>query len=332
MFKKIIGIVCTIAVLMASFGVVFAEDTVATIAAGTATVDKGTENATVSIPITFKGELKLSSLQVNVNFNNALTPVKFTQGDVLKLVEPSLLKNPVVIGFFDVTAKGIETKDGTLVTLEFVVPTTELKDFVIDIIPVEIYDSNDNDITKNIEAISGKISVIGDDNEPVNDGMTSSERKKDVICLVVNKSLTITNGTRKYIDDQNPLVMPYINNDRTMVPLRFISEALNAEVLWEEGWDGCIIKKGDKEIKFTFGSAEFTVNGKKYTYEAPIEMLHDRTMVPVRFISEHLDCDVYWEPINSAVVISPIDNPWVPERKTEITAINEMLLSIFGII
>jgi len=54
------------------------------------------------------------------------------------------------------------------------------------------------------------------------------------------------------------------------------------------------------------------------TFDAPIEMLHDRTMVPVRFFSEQLGCDVYWEPINSLVVISPKDNPWVPERKSEI--------------
>lgn len=351
LLKKIVGILCIIAVLATSFSIVSAEDAVATISAGTVAVDKGTENVTVSLPIMFKGNLKLSSLQVNVNFDNALTLVKFTQGDVLELVEPPIKKSPVVIGFYDATANGADANDGTLATLEFSVPTAQIKDFSIEIEPVEIYAINDIEITKDFLAISGKISVIGDptdeeiENEPeqvpdaqpdeepnIQETLTSAERKKDVICLKIGTSFTMCYGEMKSIDDVNPLVVPYIRNDRTMVPLRYISEALGADVLWEEGWDGCIIKKGDKEIEFTFGSADFTVNGKKYTYEAPIEMLYDRTMVPLRFISEHLDCNVYWEPINSAVIIAPADNPWKPERQAEIRATNEMLLSILGII
>ncbi len=171
-----------------------------------------------------------------------------------------------------------------------------------------------------------------DEDETTLELMTSDERKKDVICLMIDRNMTITYGDKKVIDEESPEVVPYITNDRTMVPLRFISEALGAEVLWEEGWDGCIIKKGDDEIKFTFGSAEFEVNGKKMTYDAPIEMVANRTMVPIRFFSEQLGCDVYWEEINRAVIIAPIDNPWVPDREAEITAVNEMLLTILAIL
>ena len=98
---------------------------------------------------------------------------------------------------------------------------------------------------------------------------------------------------------------PIIIDGRTLVPLRFVAETLGAEVLWEEGWDGCKIKKGDKEIEITFGSAKFKVNGEEIIYDAPIELVYDRTMVPIRFISEQFDMDVYWNEKNSAVVISP---------------------------
>ncbi len=169
-------------------------------------------------------------------------------------------------------------------------------------------------------------------NLPADEELSSAERKKDVICLKVGKSMTISYGLKKNIDDENPLVVPYIIHDRTMVPIRFISEALGADVLWENGWSGCIIKKAGKEIKLEFGSSEFFVNGEKFSFEVPVEVVHDRTMVPIRFVSEQLDCDVYWEAINSAVIISPKDNPWQPERKAEINAINEMLLSILNIL
>lgn len=173
--------------------------------------------------------------------------------------------------------------------------------------------------------------VKDEEKEDTEKELTSLERKKDVICLKIGKSMTITYD-KKTLIDENPLVVPYIVNDRTLVPLRFISEKLGAEVLWEDGWDGCVIKKGETEIKITFGSAEFLVNGEKFTYEAPIEVVNDRTMVPVRFVSEVLGQDVYWHEGAELVIISPIDKPWVETRQAEKTAIDEMLISILGIL
>lgn len=166
---------------------------------------------------------------------------------------------------------------------------------------------------------------------PVEPEFTDEDRKKDVILLQIGRNLSVAYGEKRKIDPENDLVVPYIVNDRTLVPLRFIAETLGAEVLWEEGWDGCIIKKDDTEIKITFGSADFTVNGEKFTYEAPIEVVHDRTMVPVRFVSENLGCDVYWHEKNKAVVISPADNPWVEDREAEKVALGEMLVTILPI-
>ena len=172
------------------------------------------------------------------------------------------------------------------------------------------------------------IEEVADNSIPV---FTSSKRKEDVICMKIGENMTFTYGKKQVIDEDSRVV-PYIVNDRTLVPLRYISETLGAEVLWEDGWDGCIIKKDDTEIKITFGSAEFTVNGEKIVYEAPIETVYDRTMVPVRFVSEVLKCDVYWNELNQAVVISPMDNPWVEKRTVEVQALNEMLISLLGIL
>lgn len=162
--------------------------------------------------------------------------------------------------------------------------------------------------------------------------LTSDDRKKDVICLKIGNKNSFVYGEMKQIDKDNELVVPYITNDRTLVPLRFVAETLGAEVLWEEGWNGCKIKKDGKEIEITFGSAKFKVNGEEIVYDAPIELAYDRTMVPIRFISEQFDMDVYWNEKNSAVVISPKSNPWQEKRDVEITALNEMLITILEIL
>lgn len=289
----------------------------------------------VSVPITFKGNITLAALQLEVSTPAGVEFVKFTNGDILDgIITPKEGVTPVVIPFIDITVKGVEVKSGTLAILEYKVPTSQVKDFNLLLTVEEAIGEEDKSIKDSFVLVNGciKVESTGVSSGYVEEIMTSEERKSDVICMKIGKSTAISYGKKKQIDENDRKVVPYITNDRTMIPLRFVSETLGAEVLWEEGWDGCIVKKGDKEIKFTFGSDVFSVNGEEVKFDAPIEMLNDRTMVPVRFFAEQLGCDVYWEPINSLVVIAPEDNPWVPERKSEIRAINEMLISIYGIL
>ena len=154
---------------------------------------------------------------------------------------------------------------------------------------------------------------------------TLENRIADVILLQIDNCYAASYGKKKAIDENNNRVVPYISHDRTLVPLRFVAETLGADVLWENGWNGCIIKKDNKEIKITFGSNEFTVNGKTIIYDAPIEVVEERTMVPIRLISEELDCNVYWQKDNRAVIISPLSNPWDETAQTEKTAILKLL-------
>ena len=154
---------------------------------------------------------------------------------------------------------------------------------------------------------------------------TTEQRKSDIICLQIDNCNAVAYGKKKAIDENNALVVPYISHNRTLVPLRFVAETLGADVVWESGWNGCIIKKEDKEIKITFGSAEFEVNGKKVVYDAPIEVIEERTMVPVRFVSEEFDCDVHWDEENRTVIISPLANPWKESRTTEKNTLAEII-------
>lgn len=167
--------------------------------------------------------------------------------------------------------------------------------------------------------------------EPVVNVPANIKRKQNVICLQIGKNEAIVFNKKVAIDEGNKNVVPYITNDRTLVPLRFVSENLGAEVIWDKENGGCIVKKDETEVAITFGSAEFTVNGEKVTYDAPIEVVEDRTMVPIRFVSETLGYDVYWNAPNQAVVVSPIDDPWVEGREAEKLALIEMLVTLLPI-
>ena len=78
---------------------------------------------------------------------------------------------------------------------------------------------------------------------------------------------------------------PYIDgNSRTMVPIRFVSEALFADV----GWDGIkkkvTISKDNTQILLTIGQKSATVNGKHFELDSAPVIVQDRTFVPLRFI------------------------------------------------
>jgi hypothetical protein len=92
---------------------------------------------------------------------------------------------------------------------------------------------------------------------------------------------------------------PFIHNDRTLVPLRVISEQLGAEVGWNNEDRTVHIKKGDRSVLLRIDSrlVEYDRAGEK-TYNvsdvAPF-IVEDRTVVPLRLISNALGVDIGWD-------------------------------------
>ncbi|OQB15584.1 MAG: hypothetical protein BWY15_00296 [Firmicutes bacterium ADurb.Bin193] len=103
---------------------------------------------------------------------------------------------------------------------------------------------------------------------------------------------------------------PILVNDRTMVPMRYIFEIMGATVSWEEATETVTAVKGDTTIVLKIGSTEAKVNGAAKVLDAPAMLYQDRTMVPIRFISESLGADVQWiEASNKVVITTKKDAP-----------------------
>jgi len=89
-------------------------------------------------------------------------------------------------------------------------------------------------------------------------------------------------------------VAPFIQNGRTLVPVRFVSEALGAKVDWIDTNKEIVIVLGAKVIGLWVGKDTATVNGVESKLEAPPLIQDSRTFVPVRFVSEGLGAQVDW--------------------------------------
>ena len=104
-------------------------------------------------------------------------------------------------------------------------------------------------------------------------------------------------------------VPAYIENNRTMVPVRFISEALNAEVNWDSGTRRVtIISSSGITIELTIGDtimAFYGMSGVKteVIMDVSAEIRGGRTFIPVRYVAEALGLSVFWNDITRTVVL-----------------------------
>ena len=120
-----------------------------------------------------------------------------------------------------------------------------------------------------------------------------------------------TNEISVYLDgqrltfDQPPVAM----NNRTLVPLRAIFEGLGATVDWNGEKQTILATRGDTAIMLQLGvpsMAKQVGNGAIQYIQldvAPLAM-NNRTLVPVRAISEAFDCQVLWDGAANRVDIS----------------------------
>lgn len=136
----------------------------------------------------------------------------------------------------------------------------------------------------------------GDVEITVSSGNISTKTTLHIIDLTVK-----VNNKEIQFPDQNP----YINKEqRTMVPVRFISEGLGAEVKWDNATRTVIIKSQDKIINLTIGESKALVNGNSIAFDTKAEIKNGRTMVPLRFVSEVLGAEVKWDNENRTVEIN----------------------------
>lgn len=100
---------------------------------------------------------------------------------------------------------------------------------------------------------------------------------------------------------------PYINEDaRTMVPVRFISEKLGAEVTYTDGLVQIVKKDRRIAIKVNEKWAIVNILGKsdsKKDLDTSVVLKEGRTFVPLRFVSEQLDTKVDWDANTKTVSI-----------------------------
>lgn len=120
-------------------------------------------------------------------------------------------------------------------------------------------------------------------------------------------------GVKVYLDGNEvifPDAQPFIDaRERTLVPIRFVSEALGAKVDWDNDTKTVYIEKDNDKIRYTINEFRAYLNDKVVSFDSFGILKENRTFVPLRFISEMLMCDVAWSDSEKTVKIKSPDKP-----------------------
>ncbi len=101
---------------------------------------------------------------------------------------------------------------------------------------------------------------------------------------------------------------PFLQNNRTLVPVRVISEDLGATVTWDNDQRTVTVVKGDRTVLLRIDRQliEYQIAGQK-SYQlsdvAP-RIYGDRTFVPIRLISNALGVGIQWDQDTRTVAIN----------------------------
>ncbi len=125
----------------------------------------------------------------------------------------------------------------------------------------------------------------------------------DKIGLLIGNPLSYANGVADYIDSDNHNVVPFVEEGRTLVPVRYIAEALDAKVEWDKETQTVTLSKRKFNVKITINESKITVNEEEKEIDCPAKIENNRTFLPLRAISEAFEKKVFWDE-SGLIVIS----------------------------
>ncbi len=112
----------------------------------------------------------------------------------------------------------------------------------------------------------------------------------------------------KPVQFNNDLGYPIVENGRTLVPIRIISEDMGYEVKWDNPTQKVTISDANTKIEFKIGDSTALINGKRVPIDTredangkvvqvdtKARLINSRTYVPIRFITENFGGTVDWK-------------------------------------
>ncbi len=161
-----------------------------------------------------------------------------------------------------------------------------------------------------------------------------------MLCVSAEGDANVVIGEKLVFEEGNE---PFIANERTMMPLRAISEALDATVYWFNDdkrvqivcYDSLLsLQIGNSVMgKYVIENGQVSAEPISIELDAPAMIHNDRTYVPLRAISEAFDASITWDNPNRSAIIIPAQKAMNNVSVSEMTALPDgTLCAAYGVI
>jgi hypothetical protein len=102
----------------------------------------------------------------------------------------------------------------------------------------------------------------------------------------------------RFIDSD---VEPVVINERTIVPIRTIVEALDLNIQYQDGV--ITINNNKKQVILYINNDAALVDNETIFLDVPAYIENGRTMVPLRFVAESLGVGVHWDAADNCIFV-----------------------------
>lgn len=120
----------------------------------------------------------------------------------------------------------------------------------------------------------------------------------DIVRLTIGQEIYYHNGQESRMD-----VCPIVENDRTLVPLRFVAEAMGGDVGWNQETRQASVFYQGRRMVFSLDELYFDIDGQRQAIDVPARLVNSRTLVPLRLIGETMGLEIGYEHSSRSVTL-----------------------------
>lgn len=144
-------------------------------------------------------------------------------------------------------------------------------------------------------APSGAIAI---DNIDLLTSKPAVEPEKSKITMTIGNSTAYVNGKAIKLE-----AAPLLLNGTTYVPVRFVTEAMGSEIVYDHPTRRVTVLRGKQMFEMNIGKKDFTLDGVRHQSDVAPFTRNGRTLIPIRLFSEQLGFNVEYDAKTKKITI-----------------------------
>lgn len=133
--------------------------------------------------------------------------------------------------------------------------------------------------------------------------MGTTASKTTVLRFYIGRMYYYLNDEGQFMDSA-----PVLESNRTLLPITYAALPLGVQVDWNQKEQKVTLTRSGKVIELWVGKNTATINGQKQNIDTNTKVVptvvNGRTMLPLSFVAQALDCQVDWDAANQEVKIT----------------------------